>query len=86
MTDLTRYRIDAPFSSVYVKDWNASPFNMVELERRGVLVPDSTLQDIADAWNVMNSPSHSVADSDNAWESLRKLLDAVADMRENQNE
>jgi len=37
MSDL--YWIDAPASSVYVKDWNASPFNMAELVRRGVLVP-----------------------------------------------
>ncbi len=63
MTGESSYRINAPTSSIYVKDWNVSPFNMAELVRRGVLVPDTRLQTLTDAWNQAEDLLQALADA-----------------------
>ena len=79
MSDLTRYRIDwnkwKNMRSIYI---DVGPDQMIEY---GVLVPDSTLQDIAEAWNewfdIDEGPTVLKSLMRSEWMDFAALLDAL---------
>ena len=71
MSDLTRYRIGEPVGYAWLQ----------EMVGGGALIPDTTLQDIADAWN-RGAPKEYVGDIRKGdvrrrWPQLAALLDAL---------
>ena len=82
MSDLIRYRIDygPPGGDTVAPELEEAYQDVEELKRMGVLVPDSTLQAIADAWNahkrVIDASSYAAAFEGS---TLAALLDALVE-------
>ena len=73
MSDLTRYRID----KTKMRDgWTLGFENM---RHAGAVVPDSTLQDIADTWNAWRQEDISGIENGPAFNRMGDLLDALVD-------
>ena len=74
MSDLTRYRIEAPIPEG--KSYTADEAWMVDFDEGFAIVPDSTLQDIADAWNDAKRSIHTISCTPPV-KDLLNLLDAL---------
>ncbi len=75
MNDLTTFRIDKSKYDRYGKQFDPVQ-RMITL---GVLVPDDTLQAIADAWDEVRETGRDNVTDEVEWFNLESLLDALVE-------
>ena len=78
MSDLTRYRIETEAHDAYDGSYTGGfPDPIQFLINEGVLVPDDTLQAIADAYRTWIDANAMPIDADHVTETYRTLIDLL---------